>query len=446
MKFYWIINEVCKIKREIPSCLEAQVGKERVLKAFEGLTSRERKYHVWPLFQIFLNQVASGSSCGASIAWGIAHRLLPLKTSPKTSAFCNAKTRMPEKPIFELMKSVGTEIESHTHKNRMVFGRNVKVVDGTSVQLPDSESNQKAYPQPDAQKPGCGQPHMKLCVLMGLGTGAIIDCVVDQYKVHERTMFRRLWRSLVKGDILLGDRGFGSYAEVAMLLRKGVDFVFRQAQGSLKTKGLKKIGNDQWIVSWKRSYQLGDWVNKRELPHRVEIRAIRFRTRIKGYRPKEIILFTSLTDPVNYPKDKLIELYYRRWEMELRIRDIKSTMGMNLLKSKTPSGARKELWMGLLAYNLVRGIMLDAALRGRLPVSRMSFKTTLNRLDIFSSGRFADGDPQRAYLLLLDYLIETRVPDRPGRIEPRLRKRRLDKKYTFLTIPRNAASIEAFNA
>jgi hypothetical protein len=446
MKFYWIITEIRKIKREIPRDLETRVGEERIRKAFEGFTIRERKYHTWPLFQVFLNQVASGISCSEAIAWGIAQRLLPLKTSPKTSAFCNAKSRLPERPIFELMKSVGAEVESHAHKNHKTFGRNVKVVDGTSVQLPDSESNQRMYPQPDAQKPGCGQPHMKLCVLMGLGTGAIIDCVVDAYKVHERTMFRRLWPSLEKGDIVLGDRGFGSYAEVAMLLKMGVDFLFRQRQGSLGTKDIRKIGKDEWIVTWKRPSQLGDWVSPSELPDRIEVRAIRFRTGIKGYRPKEIFLFTSLIDPGKYPKDKLIELYYRRWEMELRIRDIKSTMGMDLLKSKTPSGCRKELWMGLLAYNMVRGIMLDAALRGRLPVSRISFKTALNRLDVFSSGRFADGDPERAYLLLLDYLIETRVPDRPGRVEPRLRKRRLDKKYTLLTIPRNAARIEAFNA
>src|SRR4030043_493271 len=112
------------------------------------------------------------------------------------------------------------------------------------------------------------------------------------------------------------------------------------------------------------------------------------------------------------------------WEMELRIRDIKSTMGMSLLRSKTPSGCRKELWMGLLAYNLVRGIMLDAALRGRLPISRISFKGTMNSLEAFSYGWFAENNPKRAYLYLLDYLISSRLPDRPGRCEPRKIKKR----------------------
>jgi len=281
---------------------------------------------------------------------------------------------------------------------------------------------------------------------MGLGTGAIIDCEVGAYRDPERTMFRKLWRSLEKGDIVLGDRGFGSFAEVATLLNMGVDFVFRQRQGSLKTKDLRKIGKDEWIVTWQRPRQVGDWVSPDQLPDRIEIRAIRFRTEIKGFRSEEIILFTSLTDPKEYSKERLIELYYRRWEMELRIRDIKTTMGMDFLKPKTPSGCRKEMWMGLLAYNMVRGIMLDAALRGRLPVSRISFKRTLNCLDAFSFGWFAVNDPMRAYLLFLDYLIETRVPERPGRFEPRKLKKRHKNKYSLLTKPRNTPRIEACNA
>lgn len=446
MKFYSIITAIRKLKREIPKVLKSKVGEERIREAFRGFTIRERKYHTSPLFQIFFNQVAMGISCSEAIIWGIGQGLLPLRTSPKTSAYCNAKTRLPEEPIFEIAKSVGVEIESHSHKNHRIFGRDVKVVDGTSVQLPDTESNQREYPQPDGQKPGCGQPHMKLCALMGLGTGAIIDCVVDAYTVNERTMFRRLWRSLDEGDIVLGDRGFGSYAEVALLLKMEVDFVFRQRQGSLKNKSCRKTGKDEWIVTWHRPSQLGNWIDKEELPERVEVRAIRFRTGIKGFRSKEIILFTSLTDRKKYPVKKLKELYYRRWEMELRIRDIKATMGMSLLKSKTPSGCRKELWMGLLAYNIVRGVMLDASLRGRLPVSRISFKFTLHCLDEFSEGWFADIDPQWAYLILLDFLIEAKVPDRPGRIEPRKRKKRRSNKYSLLTVPRKTARREALHA
>ncbi len=446
MKFYWIISTISKLKRDIHKDVVGRLGETRVCETFKGFTIRERKYHTWPLFQIFLNQVASGISCSEAIAWGISQRLLPMKTSPKTSAYCNSKSRLPERPIFELMTSVGAEVESHTHGNRKAFGRNVKVVDGTSVQLPDTQANQEVYPQPDGQKPGCGQPHMKVCALMGLGTGAIIDCEVDAYRVHERTLFRRLWRSLNEGDIVLGDKGFGSYAEVALLLEKGIDFVFRQRQGSLDTKDVRKIGDDEWIVTWKKPRILGDWVSPCELPDQIEVRAIRFKVETKGFRPEEIILFTSLADRNEYPREKLMELYYRRWEMELRIRDIKSTMGMSLLRSKTPAGCRKEFWMGLLAYNLVRGIMLDAALRGRLPISRISFKGTLNSLEAFSYGWFAQNDPERAYTYLLDYLITAKLPERQGRCEPRKIKKRHHCKYSLLTTPRNAARNEVLSA
>lgn len=182
------------------------------------------------------------------------------------------------------------------------------------------------------------------------------------------------------------------------------------------------------------------------LPEILKVRAIRFRTGIKGFRSREIILFTSLMDPKKYPKDKLIALYYRRWEMELRFRDIKTTMGLELLKSATPTGCRKELWMGLMAYNLLRGIMLDASLRGRLPISRISFKGALKWMAAYMSGKIAFSDPRWAYELFLDHLINAFVPARPGRVEPRKRKRRPKETYPLLTIPRKQAIIEALNA
>jgi hypothetical protein len=446
MKFYWMIANVRKVKREIHRRYESMIGRERVEGAYGGFTLRKRRYHAWPLFQLFLNQVASGMSCGEAIAWGIGRGLLPVKTSPKTSAYCNAKARMAEEPIEEIMKEVGGEVEGCAHTRSRIFGRNVKVVDGTSIQLPDTKSNQERYPQPEGQKPGCGQPVMRVVALMGLAGGAIVECAVDAYRVSERELFRRLWPSLREGDMVLGDRGFSSFAEAASLLNMGVDFIFRQKQGSLKNKGLRKIGRDEWIVTWERPKRLGDWVDPVQLPARITVRAIRFRTSIRGFRSREIILFTSLIDRKKYPKKTLMDLYYRRWEMELRIRDVKTTMGLELLRSKTPSGCRKELWMGLIAYNLIRGIMLDASLRGKLPVSRISFKTTLGCLDAFAAGTITAHNPERAYLVLLDHLIEARLPIRPPRIEPRKRKRRPKNNYPLLTAPRNAARIEACNA
>lgn len=446
MKFYWITANIRKLKRKIFDNLESIIGEKGIKEAFHGFTIRERTYHTWVLFQMFLNQAASGSSCGEAIAWAIGQGLVPVTTSPKTSAYCNAKGRLSEEPIFELMKKVGKRIEGQAHKRERFFGRDVKVVDGTSVQLPDTGSNQTRYPQSPEQKPGCGQPVMILCAVIGLASGAVLDCAVGSMKVGERNLFKNLLRSFRKGDLLLGDRAFGSYAEVASMLKKKVDFVFRQKKKALKTKSLRRIGKEDWIATWKRPLKPGTWVASRELPEFIKVRAIRFRTEIKGFRSREIILFTSLMDPKKYPKDKLMELYYRRWEMELRIRDIKTTMGLELLKSKTSTGCRKELWMGLLAYNLVRGIMLDASLRGRLPIARISFKGTLKWMDAFASGPVASYDPEWVYTLFLDHLIKAKVPARPGRVEPRKRKRRPKYNYPVLTIPRKQAITEALHA
>jgi hypothetical protein len=287
---------------------------------------------------------------------------------------------------------------------------------------------------------------MKACALMGLESGAIIDCEIGVYRDSEHTLFRELWRSLDEGDIVLGDRGFGSYAEVAMLLKKGVDFVFRQQQKSVKTKDAMEVGKDDWDVTWERPERPFGWVSQDELPERMVVRAVRLKVEVKGFRTIEVILFTSLTDRKLYPKEKLLELYYRRWEMELRFRDIKSTMGLSMLRSKTPSGCRKELLMGLLAYNLVRAIMLDAAHRGRVHISRISFKGTLKSLDAFSQGPFVDKNPEWAYCCFMDYLISSKVPDRPGRCEPRKIKKRHNCKYSLLTTSRNVARNQVLSA
>ena len=446
MKFYWIVSNIRKLKRKALWGIEYAVGRNTVLEAFDGFSRRERTYHTWPLFQVFLNQVVSGMSCSAAIAWGISQGLLHSATSLKTSAYCNAKGRLHERPVERLMKAAGIDVEWRAHKGRRVFGRDVKVVDGTTVQLPDTSRNQAAFPQPDGQKPGCGQPVMRVVVLTGLATGEIVNCALGAYRTHERELFREMWPSLKSGDILLGDRGFGSYAEVAVLMGEGIDFVFRQKDKCLKNKNARKVGKDEWVVEWKRPGTLGGWVDPSGLPEKITVRAIRFNTGVHGFRSKEIIIFTSLADRKKYPAKKLIELYYRRWELELRIRDVKTTMGMELLKSKTPSGCRKELWMGLLAYNLIRGIMLDASLRGRLPISRISFAATLHWLDAFAAGKLATADPLTVYTRFLDYLIDAHVPERPGRAEPRKRKRRPKNNYSLLTAPRNAARLEVSHA
>lgn len=409
-----------------------------VAEAFRDFTIRKRVYQAWPLFMTFLYQVATGKSCREAVEWAINYRLVPRKTCVKTAAFCNARKRLPEEPLKGMMKQIGSEVEARAHKRDLFFGRRVKVVDGTTVQLPDTPENQNEYPQHNSQKEGIGFPLIHICAIMGLGSGSILDVAIGAECGHERALFRSLWPSLEEGDIVLGDAGFGSHAEVVGLLKHKVDCVFRQGQRKLKTEHAIRIGHGDYIVYWKLSQAPLKWIDRDELPEILAMRAVTFNCEFDGFRSEEVTLYTTLLDPVRYPKEKLAQLYLRRWEMELRLRDIKTTMGFELLKCKTPSGCRKELWMGLIAYNLIRAAMLDAALRGRVHISRISFKGALGRIEIFGNAPGSDQDPLRAYLLFLDHLIVDALSKRDGRFEPRAVKRR-PKCYPHLNEPRWAA-------
>lgn len=435
MLFYWIQQHIRKLKSEFLRSVMPHLSRDALEEAFDGFTIRHRIYHTWPLFQTFLSQVASGEGCREAIECAVNQGWLPLHTSPKTSAYCNARSRFPEGPLKDIAFSSGVLLERGMGEAGMFLGRAVKVIDGSSVQLPDTEQNQREYPQPNQQKPGCGFPVMYLSALMGLASGAILDAETSSGSGHERALFRTLWRSLEAGDIVLGDAGYGSYAEVAMLKERGVDTLFRKGARKLDTKGATRLGKDDWLITWHRPSTPGDWVAAEELPEMMAMRAVRFRHGVKGFRSREVILYTTLLDPERYPKAKLIELYRRRWEMELRLRDIKTSMGLELLRCKTPEGCRRELWMGLLAYNLIRTVMADAALKHKVNLARISFAGTVQRLKAFGAGKLVQKNPYAAYRLLIEHLARDLVPDRPNRIEPRKKKRR-PKNYRLLNKPR----------
>ena len=435
MLFYWIQQHIRKLRSDFLGSVMPHLSRGELEKAFDGFTIRHRIYHTWPLFQTFLSQVASGAGCREAIGCAINQGWLPLHTSPKTSAYCNARGRLPEAPLRDIALSSGALLEREMGDAGMCLGRTVKVIDGSSVQLPDTEQNQRDYPQPNQQKPGCGFPVMYFSALMGLGSGAIIDVETSGGGGSERALFRTLWRSLEAGDIVLGDAGYGSYAEVAMLNQRGVDTVFRKGTRKFDTRGAVRLGKNDWLVIWHRPSAPGDWVDAGELPEMMVMRAVRFRHGVKGFRSREVILYTTLLDPGLYPKAKMIELYRRRWELELRLRDIKTSMGLELLRCKTPEGCRKELWMGLLAYNLIRTVMADAALKHKVNLGRISFAGTLQRLEAFGAGYIARLDPCAAYKLLIQHIAADLLPYRPNRVEPRKKKRR-EKNYRRLNKPR----------
>ena len=445
MECYTILSDIRNIKSKVINSFTQIISKDKVEEAFKGHSQRLRVYHVWMLFQLYLHQSAIGCSCRKTVAWGIGSGIIPPWASPHTSAYCNSRKRLPEEPLKKIMTSVGRTIEGAADKRRRMFGRNVIAVDGTSVQLPDTESNQAEYPQPGAQKPGCGQPVMYLVALMGLGSGAILDVASVGGPGHERALFRKLWPSLNEDDIVMGDNGFCSYGEFAKLLERRVDLLMCQRHNSLVNKETIEIGRGEYTVLWERGKQELKWTDRDELPEYLVVRAIEFIAKRNDGGETPIVLFTTLLDSKRYPRKKLIELYARRWEIEVSFDDIKTEMGMDLLKCKTPARCRCELYMGLTAYNIIRGIMLDAARKARLPARRISFKGTMQRLEAYFKRELFKGDPQRTYDLLLKHLARDKVVERPDRQEPRKRKRR-PKNYGYLTKPRKSFTHAALSA
>ena len=433
---HWIVAQTADFKRRFVRCVLSAVCEESVRRALAGFRERDRVWNGWAMVRTFLAQVMAGETCRAAVERAIQQGWVPPSTSPANSSYCTARSALPEDALAALATATGEALAGQARPSDQPLERPVRVVDGTGLRLPDTAANQKTYPQPASQKPGCGFPIMYVCALMDLASGAILSALTCGGAGHERTLFRGLWGALQKGDILLADAGFGSYAEIAVLLRRGVDSVVRLGCRKARAGRLKELGPDDWLVEWTRPQKPGDWTQPEALPATLRMRVIAFTVRQPGFRTKHVVLATTLLDEELHPKRQLMALYRRRWEMELHLRDIKTTMGLEELRCKSPEGCRKELWMGLLAYNLIRTVMLDAARHRRVQVARISFAGTLQRLSAFAAGPMAHADPAAAYRLLLDHLGRDLVPHRPNRTEPRAVKRR-PKNYQRLNRPRH---------
>jgi hypothetical protein len=230
--------------------------------------------------------------------------------------------------------------------------------------MPDSIENQKAYPQPSSQKAGCGFPLAKIMVLFSITTGAAIDIVIDVFRTHDIKLARQLYKYLNPGDIALGDRAFCAYSDIYFLQKQECDAIFRKHQG--RTKHLKKgkrIGSNDRLVIWHKPKSRPKGLSKEEfdsLTNHLLLREVHYYICIPGYRTKQVTLITTLLDPRLYPTLELIKIYEARWDVELDLKHIKTTLGMDILRSKTPEMVRKEIYVYLLAYNLLRTIMWQA--------------------------------------------------------------------------------------
>lgn len=393
---------------------------------------RERIYTPWVTFVSFLGQVLTrGSSCREAVrkvqAWCVsAKRARP---DDSTSAYCQARARLPLDTLQAAHEQIGEWIARRTKEAWRWCGRPVKVLDGCGVSMPDTAENRACWPYASGQKPGCGFPTAQMVGLFCLATGRLVRFALDSWKAHEIRLARRLVDWIDKGEVLLTDRGFCGWGLIALLKAKGVDVVMRAHQAR-RLKGRR--------MTWAKPQRPKTWTQAlwRALPAALEVRLVRFRVTVPGFRTREVILVTTLLDEQLYPDEAIAALYRRRWAVELCFRDIKTTLGLDVLRCQSPELIEKEVWLQAIAYNLVRALMLEAAWTHDVSLERLSFKGTVDTLrqwtPLFAPRMFAF---KRARQELLRIIAADQVPERPDRVEPRACKRR-PKCYQLLTKPR----------
>ena len=402
----------------------------------------------------FLSQVLCKDeqrSCVAAVARVIT-LLVALGKQPcaeDTGAYCRARAKLAEPVLKRLTCQLADGCETRLPERWLWHGRHVKLVDGTTVSMPDTSKNQAVYPQSSSQRPGVGFPIARMVVLLSLATAMICGMAIGAYagkETGETALLRQLLGQLSKGDILLADRYYCSYFMVAHLQELGVDFVVRLHQ--LRTADLRqgrRLGHGDHVVTWTRPAK-PDWMDQatyERMPASLEARQVRVSIEQPGFRTKSLIVVTTLTAATQYTKDDIAQLYHKRWLAELDIRAIKITLGMDVLRCKTPEMVRREVWTCLLAYNLVRRTMLQAASESGLSPRQLSFAAAMQKIAACWLVMFSLSEQVAAALIEthLAGLLTHRVGHRPDRVEPRAVKRR-PKPHKLLTQPRAQARAE----
>ena len=424
----------------------------RLAQQDEGEHSRNRCWNLRLVFWTFLWQVAqAGASCREAIRQAQAlSKNAGRRPPPDTdSPYCQARGGLPLDRLQEIHDGLCAEAQQAAAPKDLWCGHPVLVADGSSVTAPDTPANQKVFPQQSVQKPGCGFPILRLVALLSLTTGMLTAWAAGAWSEHEVTLLQSLWDCLRAGVVLLADRGFCNWALLAQCVQRNVHAVFR-------VKGVrrrdfrygKRISRNERRVQWHKPAQRARTIDAKLwklLPEVLDLRLVRCELAIPGFRTRQVILVTTLLDSVKYPPAALAQLYFRRWAMELTLRNLKTTLQMDQLSCKNPQNLEREIRMHFLMHNLVRRLMLEAARCHRVPLERVSFAGSLATARRYSEALLQARSRRRRQQLmhqLFAVLAGDLVPNRPGRREPRAVKRRpkpyprlMNHRHRWLEIP-----------
>jgi len=412
-------------------------------KALEDQNSRDNVYTRWRTFWCMLWQSLNPDASGREVVRQL-QALFRLQDGPRISeedaAYCRARKRLPLPEFASALEATAQAADAAAPSPGFLRGRRVRVIDGSTVTLPDTPENRRLYPP--IGNLALTFPMLRFVVLFSLVSGAILHVAYANLYTSELALFGQLLGQLALGDILIGDRGFGSYVVLALLQDLQVGFIGRTTHHIDGRRRLRRLGKNDWLMLWQRPAKRSSWLSPARwlsLPKHLEVRVVRGACSHKGFRVRQVTVVTTLLDPQLYPPEQILQAYLRRWRLEMCLDDLKTTLKMEMFRHRLPHTVAQELYVRLIAHNLVRYTMAQAATEHDVPLERISFKGTLDALRQFTQAMSqARSQKKRRELWaeLLRTLSADLVPERPGRREPRAVKRKKNK-YPRLRAPRH---------
>ena len=436
---------------------EQTLSADQIQKVFEqhdGMFAVGAIYGTAVVLWAFLGQVLQDgkmAACQAAVASIIAYqKLLSLPTPTNdTGDYCRARSKLKEEAISELAVTVARQTEQQCDEQWLFQGKHVKLVDGFTFTMPDTPRNQAQYPQQKAQEPGLGFPIARCVAVVSLATACVNDLAIGPYagkQTGETALLRKLMGVFEPGDVALLDRYYCSFMMLAAMIAQGVDVCCRKHHlRKTDFRRGKRLGKCDHLIIWHRPVQRPQWMDEetyQSLPETLTLREIKYSITEPGFRTKSIIVITTLTDPEEFSAEAIAELYGYRWNVELDIRSIKCNLNLDHVRCKSPEMVRRELWTTILAYNLIRSTAAGAAMLHDVKPREISFTSTgqfvLAAWAVISLGKISKQALLDYAQTMLENIANCRVANRPGRIEPRLIKKR-PKQYKHLRVQRSLA-------
>jgi hypothetical protein len=429
---------------------------QRVFAKHNGLFGRQGIYSTAIMLWSFLGQVlrdGKEAACQAAVARVAAYCEDQQIATPTadTGDYCRARAKLPEAALHELSSEVAAELETSAEEEWLWKGKHPKLIDGFTFTMPDTAENQAEYPQQESQKPGVGLPIARAVVILSLATACVMDLALGPYsgkQTGEPALLREIFARLGTGDIAVMDRYYCSFMMIALLLAQGTHVCARkhQRRHSDFRRG-RRLGKYDHIIVWTRPAR-PEWMDEAtyaQIPETLELREIRYNVIEPGRRTLSIDVITTLTDAEQYTKEDIAQLYGFRWNSELDIRSIKKSLHLAHVRCKSPEMVRRELWTTLLGYNLIRTTAAAAALlHGKQP-RQISFTGTCQYVlawwMLHANGPVSPSQAVEHCLTMLRHIATCEVANRPGRLEPRVLKRRKHG-YPLMQKPRETLRAE----